>query len=226
MTTDRNAPKGRRLALLFLRFVVLVATTLRWGSLYAVEVDSNGKGCAASQASCKEAGPFLCGGQRVADIGTGGCPLLRGCFEGQKIEKEFVETLQACDDPIYLDGGSGARKYAVLAADVLIDGPPSHAVFLFSGEGDGWYLADVLMGPIWTHGGYCKVDVRLEFDGPRDVVVAQRTCAMPLDRDEIVAGESNVAVIECAKSYYDISSGPRKKRLSQVRFEGNCVSVR
>jgi hypothetical protein len=91
----------------------------------------------------------------------------------------------------------------------------------------GWCPVDVLLEPSWNHGGYCESDIRLHWEDkvsdPQVLLdtISERICHMPLDQEEIAAGESDVAMSECRHLRY-LMQGEKMTKIFQQETDGTC----
>jgi len=132
----------------------------------------------------------------------------------------------ACDTPV-LSEASQLGMAAAVATRLDVNGPPSHGAYLFVNLHGDWCPADVLLAPIWNHGGYCESNYELRWEPERTDsgaelhVVAERICYMPLDQAEIAAGESDIAMSECQHIRYRIT-GNLLTKISEFEADSRC----
>jgi hypothetical protein len=174
--------------------------------------------------SCARAGPLSCASSPVADLGPQACAQLRECLAGRKVGDEIISKIEACEASV-LPSDAHTHSAAAVPVRIQVDGPPSHAAYLFVHVPGGWCAADQLLPPAWTHGGYCETRIAFGEPGaePDGVlsVTSERVCRMPLDQREIAARQSDVASSECRRaSYRLVSSGIEK--VSQSDSQGAC----
>lgn len=157
---------------------------------------------------CRTADLAECRFPPFDNLGASACDQLRRHLAGRTLDEQIVKGVQRCDAPIAsMPSRWGAA--AAVAARLEVDGPPSHAAFLFLNTGSGWRLVDQLLAVAWTHGGDCRTRFKLLWaagGGGRDegrlMTASERICTMPLDRAEAAAGESDVASTECRRARY------------------------
>ncbi|PXW80873.1 hypothetical protein C8R34_1446 [Nitrosomonas sp. Nm84] len=192
--------------------------------LQAIQPDSEKKKNIAESMTCIKTGPLACNVPPISSLIKDGCAQLRSCIEGREIGGETILGIEACDEPVVAPSGYDFGRLAVMAADLVIDGPPSHGAFLFAHTADGWCAIDQLLASTWKHGGYCRVSIHFEQGGSADVITtitSERICHTPLDQSEIAAEESDIATIECTHVRYRNSAGGNEK-LSETRIDGAC----
>ena len=116
---------------------------------------------------------------------------------------------------------------AAVATRLDVDGPPSHGAYLFAHFDEGWCPVDVLLEPAWNHGGYCETQFLLRWERARTEsqvelnVLSERICRMPLDQEEIAAGESDIAMSECWHVRYGLTGNVLTKQ-SAFESEKPC----
>lgn len=209
-------------------------------SLVACSHSSNEQGASATSAEVRpqsQAQParascdprrelITCDFPAVQNLAAGACDYLRQQLAGRQVADETIVSVVDCDAPVMAQG-SGAGTAAAVAARLSVDGPPSHGAFLFARVGDGWRLVDQLLDPAWTHGGQCNVRFRLEWKpgegSASDTVdaMSERVCHMPLDQQELAAGESDVASRECQHARYGFTNN-KVTRLSREGSDSTC----
>lgn len=178
--------------------------------------------------SCARVGPLSCEVPPFQDRSTEACAHLRSCIEGRRFGDQLVEQLLACDTPV-LSATSDLGMAAAVSTQLNVGGPPSHGAYLFVHLQGGWCPADILLEPTWNHGGYCESDYELRWESGRVDsgvelhVISERICHMPLDQEEIAAGESDIAMSECRHIRYGIS-GTLLTKISEFETEGSCKS--
>ena len=176
--------------------------------------------------SCAQPGNFSCEIPPFQNLATDACAHLQNCLKGQHVGDLLVEQVLDCESPVFsVDSELGSA--ASVAARLEADGTVLHGSFLFVRFEEGWCPVDLLHEPTWNHGGYCETQPQLRWesggiDSPLELYVeSQRICYMPLDQEEIAAGESDIAMSECRQARYAVS-GRRLTRLSEISIEGAC----
>ncbi len=179
-----------------------------------------------AKAACEGGDLTACTFPAFPNLTVGACDYLRQHLVGRQVGDETVQRVAGCDAPVS-SAATELGAFAAVAARLEVDGPPSHGAFLFARLGDGWRLVDHLLDPSWTHGGHCKVRFRLKWEG-KDArflatadVLSERVCHMPLDQQELAAGESDVASRECQHARYGVS-GNSLTRLSREGSDASC----
>jgi hypothetical protein len=173
-------------------------------------------------ARCTESNILSCNFQPFQDLPSGACDQLREDIAGRQIGAETVVRVNNCAPPV-LSEPSELWAAAAVGADLEVDGPPSHGAFLFVRSEEGWRLIEPLLDPSWTHGGSCdaKFQLRWEAKGAQFEAIldtqSERVCHMPLDKEEVAAGESDVAFTECRHARY----GFRQNKLEKLLAEGS-----
>jgi hypothetical protein len=180
---------------------------------------------AAQPFACAATELLACQFPPLADASAGACDYLRRYAVGRTIAGESIKSIEQCASPIRSEASALGEAMAV-PAYIEIDGPPSQITFLLVRFPDGWRLVDQLLDPAWTHGGTCDVAVRLRWQrgdaGATALDTAsERVCHMPLDQQEVSAGESDVASEECQRIRYTVS-GARLTALSRQSDDGRC----
>jgi hypothetical protein len=169
-----------------------------------------------SLARCQPVSPLSCALPSIRDLSHNGCEKLRVCLQGQFIEGQELAEISACDEPMDFDVADFG-SIALVSAHLTLEGPPTHGVFMFTESADGWCLADLLLEPVWTHGGYCAIDARVEskpgkLEQEAELTIeTERVCHMILDESELVAGESDIAMSECREIRYAIKNSTLEK---------------
>jgi hypothetical protein len=154
------------------------------------------------------------------------CDHLRRYVEGRRIGDQMIRRVVFCEPPL-VSAPSKVGTAAAVAVQLDVGGPPSHGAFLFVRFDKGWRLVDRLLDPAWTHGGYCKSRFQLRWkqkSGKLDSVLdtlSERICHMPLDQEEITAGENDIATSECRRAQYGLIDN-RLRKTSEAEFEGLC----
>jgi hypothetical protein len=154
------------------------------------------------------------------------CDHLRRHLDGRQIGDQMIQRVVFCEPPV-VSAPSQVGTAAAVAVQLDVDGPPSHGAFLFVRFDKGWRLVGQLLEPAWTHGGYCKSKFQLRWkqkSGKLDSVLdtlSERICHMPLDREEIAAGENDIATSECRRARYGLIDN-RLRKTSEAEFEGPC----
>lgn len=175
---------------------------------------------------CEHSGALACSVPPLRDIATGVCAYLRSCIEGRKFGDVLVEKVEDCEPPV-IAAAHEFGSVAAVAARLAVDGPPSHGAYLFVHFKNGWCPADQLLEPVWNHGGYCEAQFRFRWKAGTTaneillLVMSERICHMPLDQDEIAAGESDVAMSECLNARYRVVENGLRK-LSETASDGPC----
>jgi hypothetical protein len=176
--------------------------------------------------SCEQSGQLACNVPPMRDISSGSCAQLQNCIEGRKFSDVLVEKVEDCDPPVIAQGDKSIAVAAV-AVQLAVDGPPSHAAYLFVNIDNNWCPADQLLDPVWNHGGYCETQFQFQWETGASgdemllIVMSERICHMPLDQDEIAAGESDVAMNECVNVRYRVTDN-RLERLAETASEAPC----
>ena len=177
---------------------------------------------------CAQVGPLTCELPPLQDLSAEACAMLRSCLEGRQFGDQLIEQVIDCDTPV-LSAASGQGMAAAVAAQLQVDGPPSYGAYLFIHLQQGWCPADILLEPAWDHGGYCESQHAFRWEagatdsGAELHVVSERICHMPLDQEEIAAGESDIAMSECRRTQYGLA-GNLVTIISQFDTEGPCQS--
>lgn len=192
----------------------------------------------AAAADCSRAGPLACAIAPIANVDSGSCAALTRCLAGRDTG-EFgpgrIEAAVACEAPVFAPspdpesdaGAVGGLRAAAVAAPLEVDGPPAHGAWLFVTANGGWCPADELAAPTWNHGGYCEMRFDMSWQtadgdgGPLLVTSAERTCHIALDQQELAAGESDVALVECRRTTHRFDNGALV-RVSQIDSDGSC----
>jgi hypothetical protein len=160
----------------------------------------------------------------------GSCAALTRCLAGRGTGGADLGTIEAavyCEPPVLASGAGVAAAAAVVAAALDVDGPSAHGAYLFLSVDGGWCPADELLPPTWDHGGYCETRFDTNWQaaaGQQDAelaVSAERICHLPLDQEELAAGESDVALIECRRTTHRLD-GDRLILLSELDSDGPC----
>jgi hypothetical protein len=160
------------------------------------------------------------------EVETGACASLRKCLEGRKLGDQNVEQVVMCAAP-EVSAASRFGPVAAVAAELAVDGPPSHAAYLFAKFPGGWCPVDQLLEPTWNHGGYCETRFQFKWETGSSAeeatlsVRSERICRRPLDQAEIAAGESDIAMSECRQARYRTGQKELLK-LSESSSEGPC----
>lgn len=178
-------------------------------------------------AGCTESNFLSCNFEPFPDIVAGGCDQLKRNLAGRRVNGETVAGVNSCSSPVLSDP-IGDVTAAAVAAELEVDGPPSHAAFLFLRSDEGWRLMDPLLDVSWTHGGHC--DARFQFrweakDAGFEAILdsqSERICRMPLDQDELAAGEPDIASVECKHARYGLRQTKLEKLLSETS-EKKCA---
>jgi hypothetical protein len=180
------------------------------------------------EGNCAGSGPLACTVAPTSDLAVGACEQLRKCMTGRAIDDATVGQIRRCEAPGFLALPSGAHLIAVVSIEVEIEGPPSHASYLFVRGEQGWCPAATVLEPLWQHGGTCEADIEAsgvdsEHRSPAGGLLlrAERICRIPLDQAEMSTGESSVVEHECVTSKFDWNNGGLKLR-SANRSDGKC----
>lgn len=167
----------------------------------------------ARSGGCFSMSAMNCPVEPVAEMEGAACDRLRQCLERQSGSGENIGPRYACDAPLHAEA-AGPVPVAALPVSLDFDGVPSHAAYLFVRGDSGWCPGHELLAPQWNHGGYCEADFSFEWtvdragdDGNRLYVTSSRVCHMPLDQEEIAAGESDVASQGCSRKSFDLVDG-------------------
>ncbi len=177
-------------------------------------------------AGCLRRGPLACDVMPFEEIEAGACVGLRNCLEGRKFGDQTVEQVVMCAAPV-VSAASRFGPVAAVATELAVDGPPSHAAYLFAKFPGGWCPVDQLLEPAWNHGGYCETRFQFKWEAGSTAdeatlsVRSERICHRPLDQAEIAAGESDIAMSECRQARYRAGKKELQK-LSESSSEGPC----
>lgn len=179
---------------------------------------------------CAGLGAFSCRALPFEELSTQACAHLRTCLEGRRSGDQVIRRVVGCSEPgPVVPAPQPGVAVAAVAAEIDLDSPPFHGAYLFVRYEQGWCLVDQLLEPVWAHGGYCEADFRLQWErGDSDSAVALntlsgRTCYMPLDQEEIAAGESDIAMSECRRARYELGKSGLTA-LSHSNTDGPCSS--
>lgn len=184
----------------------------------------------AASRGCDRISQPVCEVDPVGDLQAGACDQLLACLgEGITAERPLSPAI-SCDQPV-LPAKPGPLEVAAVAFSADFDGVPSQAAYLFVRGEDGWCPAHELLEPQWNHGGYCTsefafhwTETRAGDSGPRLDVRSDRVCHMPLDQEEVEAGESDVASQGCAVSAFEVENSTLIAA-GRAEFDRPCVEV-
>lgn len=181
-------------------------------------------------ASCETAGPLACTVTAAADR-DGACDLLRSCLMNRDWSDGLTVTaFEGCEaTSIEFDDSAPDTSRDALAlfeVQLQLDGPSSHAAYLFVRTGNGWCPADQPLEPLWLQGGYCEVGAAARWiaasGGAAELTLAsERRCRLPIDADEAEAGVSDIGEQECVRSRYTLAAGG-VRLLSRNSSAGPC----
>ena len=179
--------------------------------------------------SCLHAGPLGCDASPVLDIASGGCAQLRMTLEGRQLGDDLVKKVSTCEKPV-LSKMSDDGEAAAVSALLDVDGPPVHVSFLFVKGKQGWCPVDQVFEPTYVRGGYCKTEFHLRWEAgagnmpPLLTLIGHRRCHEPLDKDEIAAGESDIAEDSCRVSRYEVDRAQNLvRKISTVETAQACA---
>ena len=199
------------------------------GHAFSAPQSVSGDNSVGSAPNCARSTPFSCKAAPVENLPVGACAYLRQCLTGRNIGDQTIEKVTNCRAPVLSDASKLGKAAVVDTYVDVVDGPPSHATFLFVRDGAGWCLADRLFDPEWTHGGYCRTRHTLRWSpastGAAAILstVSERICHMPLDKGELASGQSDIAMSQCRRARYRIDANALTM-LSTESSEGACLS--
>lgn len=182
-----------------------------------------------STEDCTGVASLHCDTRPIQDLAQG-CEQLRSCL-GEVITTDRPLSPAISCDPPQLPIKPGPLEVAVLAVDADFEGVPSHAAYLLiRGEG-GWCPGHELLEPSWSHGGYCDSEFEFHWATPREGdssprldVRSDSVCHMPLDQEELEAGESDIASQSCVISAFEVENGMLLARAREA-FAQPCVEL-
>jgi hypothetical protein len=190
------------------------------------------KTSASATNECAMMGPLACPVDPIKNLDSNACNQLRSCLEKRLwADGRALTQLSHCDDPVnmgdpfFKDGQ--IKTLATMNVELELNGPPSHALYLFLKNDRGWCPVAELLEPLWQHGGYCESDVQfkslddMQASGGGMILSVERICHMPLDSEEIESGVSDIAEHECVENVYAFS-GAGILQLSSSRKDGGC----
>ncbi|NND64616.1 MAG: hypothetical protein HKM24_01510 [Gammaproteobacteria bacterium] len=220
---SRIAGAGRPVSLLLVAMLAACATNKP-----AQTVDITD--CMVDRCAFEESGH--CRGVALSASTDNTCGELRQCIE--HVFGADGEQAMSCGKPRIVRIPRASQKLtqtqAIAAVDVsYVDGEglPSHSALLLqhaspvtihastqkkrSTPANDWQVIDQLLEPSWTHGGGCESDFAVQSVSNQDndvfemVVSTQRVCHQPLDTEEFIAGEPDVAFAECKHRHYRLA---------------------
>ena len=181
----------------------------------------------AARIDCVQVGPMACSVDTIQDLKGQACDQLQACLADVLPSEDSIRPPMSCDPPSR-PSSDGPVPVAALAVSLDHEEVPSHAAYLFVRGDTGWCPGHELLAPQWNHGGYCDSDFSFEWmtaqDGQGDTrlsITSSRVCYMPLDQEEIAAGESDIASQDCIRTAFNLVNG-KLLPVAGLDDESNC----